>query len=126
MTKQEYTEYINSQEWRDKRERYFKVFEKKCVACEYTSETDIIILHHRTYHNVGEEKYKDLIPLCWDCHGRLHDFMFLSRPQSLKRKTREFIRDRRRQMGLKGFRMNAFYRKGKKTDDYVKRLLKDY
>jgi predicted HNH restriction endonuclease len=29
-------------------------------------------LHHRTYKNLGNERLNDLVPLCPDCHDRVH------------------------------------------------------
>lgn len=64
-----YDRYIESAEWKAFRQRYFKKMPKTCLACEGQSR---ITLHHITYDRFGREKLTDVVPLCFDCHEKLH------------------------------------------------------
>ena len=49
--------------------RIIKKYHAKCVLCDSTRN---IIIHHRNYENVGNEKDTDLIVLCKRCHTLFH------------------------------------------------------
>jgi 5-methylcytosine-specific restriction endonuclease McrA len=67
-----YRDYINSQAWRDKRQKYWQSnLEKDCYCCG-TSRRPGMHLHHRTYKNLGAERLMDLVPVCPDCHDEIH------------------------------------------------------
>jgi 5-methylcytosine-specific restriction endonuclease McrA len=66
----DYGEYLNSELWAEARKRYFaSALPKTCMGCG----TNRITLHHRTYIRLGCERPTDLIPLCWDCHKKVHN-----------------------------------------------------
>lgn len=68
-----YQLYLQSRHWRDIRARYYKSGRpKECYVC---GSKEQLHLHHRTYKRVGRERLKDLILLCKDCHGDLHDWL---------------------------------------------------
>ena len=74
--KDDYNEYINSDEWKQKREEIFKLKGRRCNICGTTF--GLIDCHHLNYDHFKHEEeneYADVIPLCRDCHTALHDFM---------------------------------------------------
>lgn len=64
-----YTEYIHSKRWRQRRLDYYTRHKKECWICKSKHKVG---LHHITYKNLGNEKDADLIALCWNHHGELH------------------------------------------------------
>lgn len=64
-----YNEYIKSKEWSKKRLYYLKRW-KECYVCRSTKRLE---LHHLCYKNLGNEKPKDLVFLCHNCHYHLHN-----------------------------------------------------
>lgn len=68
--KERYIEYINSSEWKLKREEAFKYYGKKCSQC---GSEKLLHVHHNTYKNFRHEEMKDLNVLCEVCHMALHD-----------------------------------------------------
>lgn len=74
-----YQEYLKSDIWREtKRIWYFKREKKpdywgKCHIC---GETKGLVLHHLNYRkkNIETACIKGKIPLCFKCHGELHEF----------------------------------------------------
>jgi hypothetical protein len=74
--KEDYDEYINSDEWKEKREAIFELKGKRCSICG--TSFGIIDCHHLNYDHFKHEEeneYDDVIPLCRDCHAELHNFM---------------------------------------------------
>jgi len=61
-----YKEYLKSEVWQNRRD-YF-IWGESCNIC-YSKAT---LAHHRNYKNVGNEKRKDILPLCHPCHDDLH------------------------------------------------------
>jgi hypothetical protein len=67
-----YQEYINSDEWRAVRRRYWaSKMPKDCYVCG-ASRHPGMHLHHRTYKNLGNEQLVDLVPVCEGCHEEIH------------------------------------------------------
>lgn len=64
-----YEEYLHSEKWSAKRDEVFKHYGRKCALC---GSTDRLQVHHRSYENLGNEKLKQLIPLCEPCHTLSH------------------------------------------------------
>lgn len=70
----DYQEYLESAEWKKKREAALHRC-RECVVCG--NETHLVV-HHLRYKNskgksiLGKETKKDLVTLCWDCHTKLH------------------------------------------------------
>jgi len=67
-----YKEYLKSDYWKKAKKRYFKAgMPKYCIGCR----NQIFQLHHRSYTRLGKELPRDLIPLCRDCHKKVHDYL---------------------------------------------------
>ena len=64
-----YHSYIVSPAWYRRRSTYFKVYKEMCVIC---SDTNRVTLHHKHYGTISRERDKDLVALCWECHGKYH------------------------------------------------------
>ncbi len=65
-----YNQYINSKEWRAKRQEAFKARGK---ACEMCGSKDILHVHHVNYDRFGgKELMSDLCILCESCHMEIH------------------------------------------------------
>ena len=66
-----YGEYLETPEWRQKRETALR---KACDACRLCGDEDVPLnVHHVRYVNRGRERPEDLIVLCRPCHARHHD-----------------------------------------------------
>ena len=65
-----YCEYLNSQEWKGKRDLALKRDGYKCQKCKIKTADDV---HHLTYENLGNEKLSDLLSVCRECHIRIHN-----------------------------------------------------
>jgi len=66
-----YEKYMRSAEWRHFRLRYFASgMPTSCLACQ---SSERITLHHITYARLKRERFTDVVPLCWDCHKKLHE-----------------------------------------------------
>jgi hypothetical protein len=64
-----YKEYLRSQHWFAFRKLYFaKSYNSHRCFCGLST----VQLHHRTYERLGNERFKDVIPLCANHHGFLH------------------------------------------------------
>nr|WP_319997596.1 hypothetical protein [uncultured Draconibacterium sp.] len=64
-----YCEYLNSQEWKDKRDLALKRDNFKCQKCKIKVADDV---HHLTYENLGNEKLSELLSVCRECHIEIH------------------------------------------------------
>ena len=62
----EYTAYMRSVEWDEKRRAVLKRDGYRCRRCGTDQKT--LTVHHRNYDNLGHERLEDLITLCPDCH----------------------------------------------------------
>ncbi len=72
LPKWQYQNYINSLEWRKKRQQYFdSKLTQKCLVCD----SQTVDLHHRTYKRLGKEWLNDLVPLCRQHHDECHAFI---------------------------------------------------
>ena len=67
---------ITSPEWNRRRQVALSIAEYRCQLC---NSPDELTVHHRSYENLGEEKYADLIVLCWPCHRLFHEHRRLVR-----------------------------------------------
>jgi 5-methylcytosine-specific restriction endonuclease McrA len=68
---QEYSKYLNSPEWRTKREQVLKRDNYRCQACLNNYATQV---HHKSYEFVdlaGSEPCYDLVAICTPCHDRI-------------------------------------------------------
>lgn len=69
-TKVQYTEYIKSSQWKNKRKEFISLHGSG--RCELCHSKDNLVVHHHTYQRVGVEKFDDLALLCSACHHRVH------------------------------------------------------
>lgn len=67
MKKKKYNEYLESPNWKEKRERVLERDGNLCICGEQA-----IYAHHKTYKNVGQEQLSDLVTLCKNCHDGYH------------------------------------------------------
>ena len=75
-----YYDYIKSEKWQQKRKEYYSSNLYKnlkgsgkwnCYCCECNNKP--LDLHHRTYKRLGNENISiDLIPVCRNCHDKIH------------------------------------------------------
>lgn len=68
--KVDYYEYMNSPEWKAKREERLKHDKYQCQLC-HTAKN--LVVHHVSYERLGHEDLSDLITLCRDCHKSVHE-----------------------------------------------------
>lgn len=69
ISREQYTEYLQSQEWWDRRN---KVMERACGLCEGCRQREPVEVHHLTYEHVTQEFLWELVALCAPCHERIH------------------------------------------------------
>lgn len=62
--------YMNSQEWKQKRIKRIEMDGGCCVLC---GRKKGLVVHHVTYDNYRNENMEDLITLCRSCHYRVHN-----------------------------------------------------
>jgi hypothetical protein len=67
-----YSEYLQTEEWIEKRN---KVFERDSYTCQSCLSCHADQVHHLTYKHVGNEPLFDLVSVCFKCHDRIteHD-----------------------------------------------------
>lgn len=64
-----YKELLYSDRRRLMKKRRFKECWSKCSLCKRKKP---LILHHLTYKNVGNERKKELVVVCFTCHKLCH------------------------------------------------------
>jgi hypothetical protein len=64
-----YSEYLQSPQWREKREL---VMRRAAGVCEGCLKARADVVHHTTYEHVGNELLFELRALCRDCHAIAH------------------------------------------------------
>lgn len=57
----EYEEYLQSEDWREKRLQRLQIAQHRCSACRNSK---AIHVHHLTYARIFKEEMADLLPLC--------------------------------------------------------------
>ena len=67
--KNDYHEYLKSDEWKIKREERLVIDKYTCVICKEEAEQ----VHHLTYIRVKNEDMNDLISVCRKCHEVIHN-----------------------------------------------------
>lgn len=67
--RQRYNLYLESPEWRQRRQLVLARAQNICEGCRTEKATRV---HHLTYENVGEEMLFQLVALCVPCHARCH------------------------------------------------------
>jgi hypothetical protein len=63
-----YYEYINSQQWKERRQAIMVKYNYTCQICF----SDANEVHHLTYANLSREFDFELIPLCKECHNHYY------------------------------------------------------
>lgn len=66
-----YQEYLQTPEWKTRREQALLRAGHRCQVCNSNNTT--LNTHHRTYIRRGNELPEDLIVLCQSCHQLFHD-----------------------------------------------------
>ena len=64
-SEREYSEYLQTEEWRKRRAACLKAAGYRCMVC---SSKKNLQAHHRTYERLGSELPEDLTCLCDRCH----------------------------------------------------------
>jgi hypothetical protein len=64
-----YTAYIKSRPWREKR---VAVLRRAGGVCERCGKWPVVNVHHLTYVRLGGELPADLIGVCFKCHQEIH------------------------------------------------------
>lgn len=65
-----YKAYLTSETWAGIRARYYRA-NPDCV-CFLCGSNKTLVVHHRTYERVGNERLDDLVALCPSCHTFVH------------------------------------------------------
>lgn len=68
--KADYQAYLRSTAWRERRSLVLDRAAGRCEGCRLAPAIEV---HHLTYAHVGEEFLFELVALCGECHGRVHD-----------------------------------------------------
>lgn len=68
-TGRKYDVYLKSPEWHAKRAKVLKRANGICQGCLERKATQV---HHLTYEHIFEEFMFELVPVCDECHARLH------------------------------------------------------
>lgn len=99
-----YREYLQSDHWKEIKWLYRNSdYPQYCLACS-GKQYD---LHHRTYKRLGAEWKSDLVPICRDCHNRIHEYFdkhpnaTVGVPQNRYRKDRDQLGNKVRQTKTK-------------------------
>lgn len=64
-----YQRYLKSSHWQNLRKSAIAKWGNRCGGCETTGKIEV---HHLRYGNLYDVTPDDLIPLCEDCHNRIH------------------------------------------------------
>jgi len=64
-----YAEYMQSEEWWERR---WEIIERDGGCCIRCKSTDDLQVHHLSYERLGDEEDADLVTLCLDCHNLIH------------------------------------------------------
>lgn len=68
---QSYEKYLQSPHWKQIKWLYRgSNLPQYCLGCN----SKRFHLHHRSYIRLGQERIGDLIPLCEDCHKKVHEY----------------------------------------------------
>ena len=84
MYTQEYLDYLDSDEWHQKR---LKKAEQVNYTCELCGKIVVsgFQVHHRTYRNLFHEPLCDLQFLCEECHQKQHEKKAMKRRRKAKK-----------------------------------------
>lgn len=65
----EYSDYLESDKWKKKREKVLRRDENVCQGCDSRMAN---VVHHLTYENLYDEFLFELVAMCGPCHTKLH------------------------------------------------------
>ena len=65
----EYNEYLNTEQWNEKKEHRLALDNNQCVLCFSTNSLHV---HHVTYERLFDELPSDLMTVCKSCHETIH------------------------------------------------------
>lgn len=68
LRKRNYGLYLQSKEWREKREHVLRRDNRECQLCGELARH----VHHLTYERIYNEALYDLVSLCAGCHDMIH------------------------------------------------------
>jgi len=93
----EYGKYLQSKDWKERRDEFRDTWGNKCVCC-YSAES--LHVHHLNYECLGKETIKDVILLCKGCHlkahkGKLKIWMFTEEEYEAFQKIKHVVIDER-------------------------------
>ena len=71
----DYHTYINSDEWREKRNEVIAIKGANCTICGCPHSLRVLHLNYDSLYREEENHFEDLIVLCDSCHKKLHEFM---------------------------------------------------
>jgi len=63
-----YNEYLNSEIWKNKRDRVLERDNNLCQACLRNTAIEV---HHTTYKHVFDEPLFELVSVCKNCHDKI-------------------------------------------------------
>lgn len=66
----EYELYLQSPEWRERREQ---LMETVGASCEFCGNEEHLQVHHLSYEDLGQESLQQLAVLCKWCHADWHE-----------------------------------------------------
>lgn len=71
---EEYLRYLESPEWKLKRDVFLHAANYSCSSCgmNYVSRSGLEI-HHKHYDTLKNEKWEDILVLCVSCHEAEHE-----------------------------------------------------
>ena len=76
FTQADYFDYMQSEDWQEKRRKRIKIDGYRCAMCGRTNEEIILTVHHIRYNSFrNEDVYRDLVTLCPHCHTNVHVLM---------------------------------------------------
>jgi len=87
VNRKKYSEYLNSLDWKNKRQKALDHYGNSCVLCD----SNAVDVHHRTYDRIYNEDVSDLIVLCRDCHATHHKKLSKQVPKGFKESTQRFF-----------------------------------
>jgi hypothetical protein len=101
-----YESYLASKHWNVVRER----FKPPGSVCAAECGMEAKFLHHLDYRNLGDEGSGDVVPLCAQCHERVHQSEFMGARGGLRR---AFERIRKRNRTVERLKNRKFRQNGR-------------
>lgn len=83
MDKKEYSDYLESDEWKARRDYRLKKDGYRCAICGTGKNLQV---HHITYERVKNELIDDLVTVCESCHNGIHSNDLILEKRNRKRR----------------------------------------